>query len=67
MVYYEKGITMAKIQQDIVVIKVSKIVRDKESDDFLIADMEFLKSLEQVAQELLGDGVVVEIERIDEK
>ncbi len=58
---------MAKIQQDIVVLKVSKIVKDKESDDFLIADMEFIKSLEQVSQELLGDSVVVEIERIDEK
>jgi hypothetical protein len=58
---------MAKIQQDIIVLKVSKIVKDKESDDFLIADMEFLKSLEQVAQELLGESVVVEIERIDEK
>ncbi len=58
---------MAKIQQDVIVIKVSKIVRDKESDDYLIADMEFLKSLEQVAQELLGESVIVEIERIDEK
>lgn len=58
---------MAKIQQDVVVLKVSKIVRDRESDDFLIADMEFLKSLEQVAQELLGESVIVEIERIDEK
>lgn len=58
---------MAKIQQDLIVIKVSKIVKDKEPDDFLIADMEFLKSLEQVAQELLGESVVIEIERIDEK
>lgn len=58
---------MAKMQQDIVVLKVSKIVKDKESDDFLIADSEFIKSLEEVAQQLLGDSVVVEIERIDEK
>lgn len=57
---------MAKIQQDIVLLKVSKIVRDKEPDDFLIADAEFIKSIEQVAQELLGESVVVEIERIDE-
>jgi len=58
---------MAKIQQDIVVLKVSKIVKDKETDDFLIADSEFLKNIEQVVQELLGESVVVEIERIDEK
>lgn len=58
---------MAKIQSDIVVLKVSKIVRDKEPDDFLIADMEFLKSLEEVAQQLLGESVIVEIERMDEK
>lgn len=58
---------MAKIQQDVIVLKVSKIVKDKETDDFLIADSEFLKNIEQVAQELLGESVVVEIERIDEK
>ncbi len=58
---------MAKIQQDVIILKVSKIVKDKETDDFLIADSEFLKNIEQVAQELLGESVVVEIERIDEK
>jgi hypothetical protein len=58
---------MAKIQQDLLIIKLSKIVKDKETDNFVIADDEFLKSLEQVAQELIGETAIVEIERIDEK
>jgi len=56
---------MAKIQQDVIVLKLSKIVKDSESDDFLIADHELLKSFEQVIQELVDANVLVEIERID--
>jgi len=50
---------MAKIVEDVVVIKFSKLV--KESDkDVAITNSEILAALEQVAQELVGDGIVVE-------
>lgn len=51
---------MAKIVEDVVVIKFSRIVKDSESDKAEIAGKDTLAALEQVAQELVGDGVVVE-------
>jgi hypothetical protein len=54
---------MAKIVEDVIVIKFSKIVKDSESDTAGIAGLEVQQALEQVAQELVGDSVVVEVER----
>ena len=51
---------MAKIQEQIIAIKLSKLVKDNATDQNL-ADSESVTALEQVAQELFGDGVVVEI------
>jgi len=55
---------MAKIVENVVVIKLSKIVKDSESDATDIAGSDMQSALEQVAQELVGDGVVVEVERV---
>lgn len=54
---------MAKIIEDVVIIKFSKIVKDSEEDISGIAGHEIQQALEQVAQELVGNSVVVEIER----
>ena len=54
---------MAKIIEDVVIIKFSKIVKDSEEDVSGIAGQDIQQALEQVAQELVGDSVVVEIER----
>lgn len=54
---------MAKIVEDVVVIKFSKIVKDNDTDKTQIANNEVLAALEQVAQELAGNGVVVEAVR----
>lgn len=54
---------MAKIIEDVVVIKFSKIVKDSEADSAGIASHEIQQALEQVAQELVGDAVVVEVEK----
>lgn len=51
---------MAKIVEDVLVIKFSSIVKDSESDKSSVVTEEVQKALEQVAQELVGDGVVVE-------
>jgi hypothetical protein len=53
---------MAKIIEDVLVIKLSKIVKDSEEGNSIASD-EVQAALEQVAQELVGAGVVVEIER----
>ena len=51
---------MAKIQEEIIAIKVSKLVKDSDDMKSLSTD-EITIALEQVAQELFGDGVVVEV------
>lgn len=52
---------MAKLHEETLVIKISKLVRDSETPDkFLIEDT--IQSLEAVVQELAGSGALVEIQ-----
>ena len=53
---------MAKILEEIVVIKLSKLIKDSESGSELASD-EFVSALQSVAEELAGPGIVVEAER----
>lgn len=52
---------MAKIQEEIVVIKVSRLLRDQDQADNKILGTESLESLEVVIQELAGQGTLIEI------
>lgn len=54
---------MAKIVEDIIVIKFSKLAKDGDADGAGVVNEEIQVALEQVAQELAGQGVVVEVER----
>ena len=54
---------MAKIVEDVIVVKFSKIVKDNNNNDTEIVNTEVQQALEQVAQELVGDSVVVEVVR----
>lgn len=56
-----KGATMAQILEENIVIKVSKLVKNGNAEQ--LVPEETLIALEQVAQELLGDSVIVEIEK----
>lgn len=51
---------MAKIQEEIVVIRMSKLVKDN-SDVGQITDADFSQNVEALVQELVGDAVVVEV------
>ena len=53
---------MAKIHEEIVVIKLSKLVRDTDPGTE-IATTDIVTALQSVAEELAGTGVVVEAER----
>ena len=53
---------MAKIQEEVIVIKVSQLVRDDTDAAPRVTD-EVTAALVQVAEELIGAGAVVEIER----
>jgi hypothetical protein len=54
---------MAKLHEEVVVLKLSKLVKERDAGEVYLADNEFCSAIEQVAQELAGEGVVVEIER----
>jgi hypothetical protein len=53
---------MAKIQEEIIVVKFSQLVKDGEDAVPRITD-DVTAALAQVAEELAGSGVIVEIER----
>ena len=53
---------MAKIHEEIVVIKLSKLVKDTDAGSE-IANEDIVAALQSVAEELAGAGVVVEAER----
>lgn len=52
---------MAKIQEEIIVIKVSRLIRDNEQDSPAILPQDSVSSLEAVIQELAGANTMVEI------
>jgi hypothetical protein len=54
---------MAKIVEDIVVLKFSKIIKDSDVDPTSAVSNDTIAALEQVAQELVGDSVIVEVTR----
>lgn len=52
---------MAKIHTETLVITVSKLVKESDSTQSIITQ-DIVAALEQVAQELVGDSIVVEVE-----
>jgi len=52
---------MAKICEDVVVIKLSKLVKDTEAEIYTIISPEVHSSIEQLVQELVGENVIVEV------
>jgi hypothetical protein len=53
---------MAKMIEEVIVIKLSKLVKDNDAADQIVSE-DAQAALEQVAQELAGAGVLVEVER----
>jgi hypothetical protein len=52
---------MAKISEEVIVIKLSRLVRDSE-DAAPAATPDIVTAIEQVTQELVGNAVIVEVE-----
>ena len=52
---------MAKIVEDVIVIKISQLVKDDAADQTSSVTPEVEAALEQVTQELVGAGAVVEV------
>lgn len=53
---------MAKIHEEVVVIKLSKLIKDNEQGTAVASD-DVINALQSVAEELVGAGVVVEAEK----
>ena len=53
---------MAKIQQESIVITLNKLVKDSDTSTATMASDELVTSLEAVAQELAGTGIIVEVQ-----
>ena len=52
---------MAKLQEEVVVIKVSKLLKDNDAESTILS-ADTLASLEVVVQELAGSNTLVEIQ-----
>jgi hypothetical protein len=52
---------MAKIQEEIVVIRLSKLVKDSTDNAMNITEHDFSQNVEALIQELVGDAVMVEV------
>lgn len=54
---------MAKIHEEIIIIKVSKLIRESDADVDAIVTKDTVSALVGVTEELVGPGVVVETEQ----
>lgn len=52
---------MAKIQEELIVFKLSKLVKDTANVAQPLANADIIAGLEQVVQELVGNDVIVEL------
>jgi hypothetical protein len=52
---------MAKIHEEVVQIKLNKLVKDKEKVDSIVTT-EFIESLVQVVEQLVPEGIIAEVE-----
>ena len=53
---------MAKIQEEVIVITVSKLVKNEGVTEEIVSD-DIVSALASVAEELLGSGIVVEVNK----
>ena len=54
---------MPYVQEETITIKLYKLHKGKPEDLAPLTNKDFAASLEDIAQELAGDGVVVEVEQ----
>jgi len=54
---------MAKIHEEIIVIRLSKLIKNTDSNQEHMVTDDICDALQAVAQELASDSVVVEIDR----
>lgn len=60
---YIQGEPMARIQEEVIVITVSKLHKNSSESDTTIVNDDVVSALASVAEELLGNGIVVEVSK----
>lgn len=54
---------MARIQEEVIVITISKLLKNNDEAGTEIVSEDVMTALSSVAEELLGNGVVVEVNK----
>ena len=54
---------MAKLHEEVIILKVTKLVKDSDEMSEPLVSSVLLAALEDVAAELIGQGSVIEAER----
>ena len=54
---------MAKIHEEVVIIKLSRLTKETDVDVAQNINSDNLAAIEQIVQELVGDSVIVEVEK----
>lgn len=52
---------MARVQEQVLVLKVSKLIKDRDQESDSLVDAEFIANAESVLQELVGDNCTIEV------
>lgn len=56
---------MAKVQEEIYVVKISKLIRNNQENIATLVNDKFNENLETIIQELVDENIVVEVEKYD--
>lgn len=54
---------MAKVKENIIVIRLSRLVKDSDNQESSLVSEDVTDNIEAIVQELVGDSVIVEVER----
>jgi hypothetical protein len=52
---------MAKVHEQVLVLKISRLIKDRDTETDSPIDLEFINNAEAVLQELVGNNYVVEV------
>lgn len=52
---------MAKIHEEVITVKLSKLVKNSTTDSDSVITAEIIGTLEEIVQELVGEQIIVEI------
>lgn len=54
---------MAKIKEEIIIVRLSRLIKNDSDDKENLTDEKFKNNLEDIVQELVGENIIAEIEK----